>query len=227
MRYGTEESLGLYVFREPKSAKQLHAGIVPRAVDEYWQFRAKIPEQPLEQQLGNPAWHLLRANGDKGGDGDTLPVTYGLLLNLVAVLGPGASHEQVWSYLGNYIHGADPADHPELDALVDRALAYNRDFVAPTLNRRAPAPNEAAALEAFDALLAGTPEDVSAEDLQAEIYEIGKRAEFGFESLRDWFRALYETLLGSSQGPRMGSFVALYGTANTRKLIAEALARAG
>ena len=36
---------------------------------------------------------------------------------------------------------------------------------------------------------------------------------------------LYETLLGSSQGPRMGSFISLYGLKNTRKLIAEALAR--
>jgi len=225
MRYGTEESLGLYVFREPKSAKQLHAGIVPRAVDEYWQFRAKIPEQPLEQQLGNPVWHLLRANGYHGGDGDTLPVSYGLLLNLVGVLGAGATREQVWSYLGNYIHDADPAHHPELDALVDRAIAYNRDFVAPTLARRAPTAGEAAALRALDALLAASAEDTSAEDLQTEIYEIGKREEFGFESLRDWFRALYETLLGSSQGPRMGSFIALYGVANTRRLIAEALAR--
>jgi lysyl-tRNA synthetase class 1 len=225
MRYGTEESLGFYVYREPKSAKQLHAGIVPRAVDEYWQFRAKILEQPLEQQLGNPAWHLLRANGYKGGDGDTLPVSYGLLLNLVGVLGAGATHEQVWSYLGNYIHDADPAHHPELETLVDRAIAYNRDFVAPTLHKRAPEPNEAAALRALDALLAETPAEASAEDLQTEIYEIGKREEFCFESLRDWFRALYETLLGSPQGPRMGSFIALYGIENTRKLIAEALAR--
>jgi lysyl-tRNA synthetase class 1 len=44
--------------------------------------------------------------------------------------------------------------------------------------------------------------------------------------LRAWFLALYETLLGSSQGPRMGSFIALYGIDNTRKLIAEALAAA-
>ncbi|RYZ56935.1 MAG: lysine--tRNA ligase, partial [Proteobacteria bacterium] len=138
LRYGSEESLGLYLYREPKSAKSLHAGIVPRTVDEYWQFRAKIPEQPIEQQLGNPVWHLLRANGYAGGDGDTLPVTYALLLNLVGVLGADATAEQVWSYLGNYIHDADPANHPDLDALVGRALAYNRDFVAPTLRKRAP-----------------------------------------------------------------------------------------
>src|SRR5690606_9197190 len=115
---------------------------------------------------------------------------------------------------------------PELEALIDRALAYNRDFVAPTLHKRPPQPNEAAALLALDELLARMPDDASAEELQTEVYEIGKREEFGFESLRDWFRALYETLLGSSQGPRMGSFIALYGVANTRRLIAEALERA-
>ena len=225
LTYGTEESLGFYLFREPKSAKSLHIGVIPRAVDDYWQFRAKIPEQPLEQQLGNPAWHLLRANGYQGGDGDTLPVSYGLLLNLVGVLGAGASHEQVWSYLGNYIHDLDPGRHPELEALIDRALAYNRDFVAPMLRRRAPEPNEAAALLELDRVLGGVHETTPAEELQTAIYEIGKREEFAFESLRDWFKALYETLLGSSQGPRMGSFIALYGVANTRKLIAEALSR--
>ena len=42
-RYGSEESLAFYIYREPKSAKSLHLGVIPRAVDEYWQFRANIP----------------------------------------------------------------------------------------------------------------------------------------------------------------------------------------
>ncbi len=226
LTYGSEESLGFYLFREPKSAKSLHVGVIPRAVDEYWQFREKLAEQPLDQQLGNPVWHLLRTNGYHGGAGDTLPVTYGLLLNLVGVLGAKATRAQVWSYLGNYIADADPAAHPALDTLVTCALAYNRDFVAPTLQRRAPAPNEAAALAALDAALAGAQAEASAEDIQTTVYAIGKDPAYGFESLRDWFKALYETLLGSSQGPRMGSFIALYGVANTRALIAEVLAEA-
>ncbi|MFZ1744115.1 MAG: lysine--tRNA ligase [Pontixanthobacter sp.] len=228
LQYGTQESLGFYIFPNPKSAKQLHVGVIPRAVDDYWQFRERLTEQPLDKQLGNPAWHLLRANvqidgPDAPGAGDTVPVSFGLLLNLVGVLGAEASREQVWSYLVNYVADADPEKHPEVDTMVSAALAYNRDFVAPTLNRRAPAANEAAALRALDAELAGLPEDYPAEDLQTKVYEIGKQEEFGFENLRDWFRALYEILLGSSQGPRMGSFFALYGIANSRKLIADAL----
>ena len=203
----------------------MHAGIVPRAVDEYWQFRAALTGQALDKQLGNPVWHLLNAQTSGSGAGDTLPVTYGLLLNLVGVLGAEATREQVWSYLANYIAKADPAAHPDLDKLVDSAIAYNRDFVAPTLARRAPGTNEAAALRRLDEELAGLPDGANAEDIQTMIYEIGKDPAFAFGNLRDWFRALYETLLGSSQGPRMGSFVALYGIANTRRLIAEALAR--
>jgi lysyl-tRNA synthetase class 1 len=231
LTYGSEESLGFYIFPNPKSAKQLHVGVIPRAVDDYWQFRQRIAEQPLDKQLGNPAWHLLRANGgfdgaEAPGGGESLPVTYGLLLNLVGVLGAGATREQVWSYLGNYIDDPDPARHPELDRLVDAALAYNRDFIAPTLERRAPTAEEAAALKTLDMALEMVAADAPAEELQTIVYEIGKQEEFGFENLRDWFRALYETLLGSSQGPRMGSFIALYGIADTRRLIAEALARA-
>ncbi len=230
LTYGSEESLGFYIFREPKSAKQLHAGVIPKAIDEYWQFRAALKDQPLDKKLGNPVWHLLSANAEALGEtpagaGEALPVPFSLLLNLVGVLGAEATREAVWSYLGNYIADADPAAHPALDDLVGKALAYNRDFVAPTLVKRAPQGGEVAALQALDAALAEAPQDMSAEDLQTIVYEIGKREEFGFENLRDWFRALYETLLGSEQGPRMGSFIALYGIGPSRKLIADALAR--
>ena len=224
LTYGSEESLEFYLFREPKSAKSLHTGIIGRAVDEYWQFREKLPTQPIEQQLGNPVWHLLRTNGYQGGEGDSLEVSFGLLLNLVGVLGAHATRDQVWSYLANYVENADPAAHPALDTLVTCALAYNRDFIAPTLQRRKPEAGEAAALAALDEELAATSDDADASLLQNIVYEIGKDPHYGFESLRDWFKALYETLLGSSQGPRMGSFIALYGIENTRRLIAEALA---
>ncbi|MET0250685.1 MAG: lysine--tRNA ligase [Novosphingobium sp.] len=226
LTYGSEESLGFYLFREPKSAKSLHIGVIPRAVDEYWQFRDKLAAQPLEQQLGNPVWHLLGANGGPREAGEGLPVTYGLLLNLVGVLGERATREQVWSYLGNYLPDPDPALHPALDALVGRALAFNRDLVAPTLCRRSPSANEVAALAALDRELAELAPDTGAEAIQSIVYAVGKDEASGFAQLRDWFKALYEILLGSPQGPRMGSFIALYGIANTRALIAEALSLA-
>jgi lysyl-tRNA synthetase class 1 len=228
LTYGSEESLGFYIFANPKSAKQLHAGVIPKAIDDYWQFRERLPEQELDKQLGNPVWHLLRANeriegAEAPGAGEGLSVPYSLLLDLVSVLGLEATPANLADYVARYT-GASVTD-PRLMVLIESAVNYNRDFVAPNLAKRAPVGGEVEALRELDAKLAATPADASAEDLQTMVYEIGKVEAYGFGNLRDWFRALYETLLGSEQGPRMGSFIALYGVEPTRKLIAEALER--
>jgi lysyl-tRNA synthetase, class I len=218
LTYGTQESLAFYIYREPRRAKQLHMGVIPRAVDEYFQFRGNYAGQAIEQKLGNPVHHVHGGAVPEG----VPPVTFGLLLNLVGVMGADATEAQVWGYLGNYVTGASAETHPEIATLITLALANNRDVIAPTFKRRKPEGAEIAALTRLDSELAALPASACAEDIQTTVYTIGN--EGGFENLRDWFKALYETLLGSSAGPRMGSFIALYGIDNTRKLIAEALA---
>ena len=218
LKYGSEKSLEFYLYREPKKAKSLHLGLIPRAVDEYWQFREKWPEQPADQRLGNPVHHI---HDGAVPEPYRLPVSFGLLLNLTSL--PGCQEKATaWKFVQRYAPGTTPENDPELDELIGLAVNYARDFVAPTLKRRAPVGHEVDALRDFDALLAEISDDTSAEDIQNKVFEIGKR--YPFESLRHWFQALYETLLGSSQGPRMGSFIALYGIDNSRRLIAEALA---
>jgi lysyl-tRNA synthetase class 1 len=221
LRYGSEESLAFYIFREPRKAKSLHIGVIPRAVDDYWQFRGTYADQPIEQKLGNPVHHIHR--GKVPGEG--LPLTYGLLLNLVSLPGVG-DKDTAWRFVQRYAPGTSPESDPKLDELIGLAVNYARDFVAPSLHRRPPTETEAAALRDLDAGLGGLAEDASAETIQTLVFEVGK-THFGKEALRGWFAALYETLLGSSQGPRMGSFIALYGVDNSRKLIAEALAGEG
>jgi lysyl-tRNA synthetase class 1 len=216
LRYGSEPSLAFYIYREPRKAKSLHIGVIPRAVDEYWQFRGNYPSQPIEQKLGNPVHHI---HGGKV-PGGTLPVTYGLLLNLVSL--PGVHEkETAWKFVQRYAPGTSPGSDPELDELIGLALNYARDFVVPELRRRPPNEMEKEALRDLNSELAKLPPDADGEAIQHAVFEVGKR--HPFESLRAWFQALYETLLGSSQGPRMGSFIALYGIENSRRLIAEAV----
>jgi len=217
LAYAPQESLSFYLYREPKKAKQLSFGIIPKAVDEYHQFLAAYPDQEVDKRLGNPVHHVHAGDVPAA----RMPLTYALLLNLVGVASTD-DKDLIWGFVRRYAPDTAPATHPELDALIDHALVYFRDFVADSLQRRAPDAKEAAALRDLDTRLAALGEDAGAEAIQAEVYEVGKAAEF--DNLRDWFRALYETLLGTSQGPRMGSFIALYGVANSRKLIAEALA---
>ena len=109
------------------------------------------------------------------------------------------------------------------DELVGYAIRYFDSFVKPTKKFRAPTDEERTALEALDAALGGVAADTSAEDLQTVVYEVGKTNGFA-DNLRDWFKAIYEVLLGQSQGPRFGSFIALYGVTETRALIEKGLA---
>jgi lysyl-tRNA synthetase class 1 len=150
-----------------------------------------------------------------------LPLTFGLLLNLVSLPGVGDT-ATAWKYVQRYAPDTSPETHPEIDQLIELAVNYGCDFVAPNLHRRAPTEVEAEALRDLDAELEKLPTDADAEAIQNIVFEVGKR--HPFDNLRTWFQALYETLLGSSQGPRMGSFIALYGVENSRRLIGEALA---
>jgi lysyl-tRNA synthetase class 1 len=217
LTYAPETSLSFYIYREPKRAKQLSFGIIPKAVDEYQQFLAAYPTQEWDKRLGNPVHHVHAGKVPPA----RMPLSFALLLNLVGVASTD-DKDLLWAFVKRYAPEASPETHPELDALIGHAVVYFRDFVKDSLKRRTPTPEESDALRELDRRLAALPDDASAEDYQNEVYEVGKSC-FGKDNLRDWFRTLYETLLGTSQGPRMGSFIALYGLDNSRKLIAEAL----
>ena len=144
-----------------------------------------------------------------------------MLLNLASVVN-AEQPDILWGFIRRYVPGASPASEPLLGELVDRAIAYYRDFVRPEKRYREPDAMERAALEDLAATLGGLA-DSSAETVQAAVFEVGKRHPFG--ELRAWFGALYQILLGQQEGPRFGVFAALYGVPETIALIRAALAR--
>jgi lysyl-tRNA synthetase class 1 len=110
-----------------------------------------------------------------------------------------------------------------LDRLTDHAIHYYEDFVRPAKKFRAPDGRERTAFADLADRLRALPADCQdSETIQNEVYAAGKAA--GFEPLRSWFGALYEVLLGQSQGPRFGSFAAIFGLSETVRLIERALA---
>ncbi|MCY4405132.1 MAG: lysine--tRNA ligase, partial [Rhodospirillaceae bacterium] len=215
--YGPRDSLSLFMYNAPRRAKRLYFDVIPRHVDDHLTHLAKYPEKEPFERLESPAWHIHASHPPEPETG----LSYGILLNLASVCNT-EDPAVLWGFITRYVPGASPETAPILDALVGHAITYYRDMVKPTKAYRAPLPEERAALDDLRAVLAALPANSSAEDIQTEVYEVGKR--HPFESLRDWFRALYEILLGQSQGPRMGSFIALYGLAETVALIDRALA---
>ncbi len=216
LRYASPESLQLFMFQSPRTGKRLYFDVIPKNVDEYLSFLSAFPKQSAKERLGNPVWHIHGGNPPL----EDLPISFSLLLNLAS-----ASHSEdksvLWGFIRQYAPEATPERFPRLDQLVGYAINYFHDFVKPAKTYRAPTELERIALADFADRLGDAAAGTSAEELQNIAYEIGKT--HGFDNLRDWFKALYEVLLGEAQGPRFGSFVALYGVSETVSLIRRAL----
>ncbi|MFZ1815380.1 MAG: lysine--tRNA ligase [Rhizobiaceae bacterium] len=217
LTYASPESLALFMYQKPKTAKRLHFDVIPRQVDEYFQHLAAYWGQDADKQLQNPVWHIHAGNPPRV----DMPISFSMLLNLVSA---SNAHDKaiLWGFITAYMPGVTAANHPVLDQLVGYAIRYFEDFVKPNKKFRMPDERERLALVDLDARLARLDPHADGETIQTEVFAVGN--EQGFEPLRDWFQALYQVLLGQDQGPRFGSFVALYGIARTRELIAAALA---
>lgn len=221
LAYAPPESLQYFMYLKPKTAKRLYFDVIPKAVDEYHQQLRAFPDQDLKAQLANPVWHLHEGNPPES----KMVVSFAMLLNLASV-SAAEDKDTLWGFIQRYAPDATAATHPDLDAAAGYAVKYYHDFVAPAKTYRAATDAERTALLDLQARLqawegaANSPADGDA--LQTMVFAVGK--EHGFENLRDWFKALYEILLGASQGPRFGSFIALYGIKETDGLINRALA---
>jgi lysyl-tRNA synthetase, class I len=224
LRYAPPESLALYMWQSPNKAKRLYFDVIPKAVDEYLTYMQKYHAEVDEVvRHDNPVWVI------HGGVVPALQqadISFSLLLNLASACNP-ENAGVLWGFIQRYLPEATPHTHPFLDQLVGYAVRYYDDFIKAHKQFRAPSEEERVALLALRESLAGQLHNVyDADVIQEEIYRIG-REHFGKERMREWFSAMYEVLLGQAQGPRMGSFIALYGTKETITLIDQHSASSG
>jgi lysyl-tRNA synthetase, class I len=229
LTYAPTESLALYMFQRPRQAKKLYFDVIPRAVDEYYQFLAAYPRQDWKERLGNPVWHIHDGNPPQ----IQLPVTFALLLNLVSA---SNAHDKavLWGFISRHAPGVTPQTHPELDRLTAYAIRYFDDFVKPTKAFRAPDETEREALAALSDGLATLPAGADGEAIQNAALDVARSIERYQDHAKKsptggpgvsvaFFQMIYQVLIGQERGPRFGSFAALYGIDNTRALIGKAL----
>jgi lysyl-tRNA synthetase class 1 len=239
LTYASPESLAQFMFQKPTAAKRLYFDVIPRAVDDYLNFLDAYPRQDWKNRLGNPVWHIHAGDPPQAetlaheGDAKGVSVSFSMLLNLAAVAN-AEDPAVLWGFLRRYAGSASPENHPRLDKLVGYAVAYFRDFVKPAKTYRAADEVEREVLQKIDETLRDM-DNASAEEIQSALYDVGRAApryqDFAAKGAtperpgvsNDFFNMLYEVLLGEKKGPRFGSFIALYGVAETRKLIEDAL----
>lgn len=216
LTYALPESLSLYMYQKPKTAKRLYFDVIPKAVDEYHQHLKAFDGQDMAARLNNPVWHIHRGQPPVS----DMVVPFSMLLNLASA-SSAENKDQMWGFINKYAPEATPETHPGLDAAAGYAVRYYHDFVKPEKVYRAANDVERAALSDMAERLKNWNDKADAETLQSMVFAVGK--EHGFEPLRSWFGAIYEVLLGAKQGPRFGGFIALYGIDETVSLIERAL----
>ncbi len=216
LTYASTESLSYFMYLKPKTAKRMHFDVIPRAVDEYHQQLRAYPDQDAAGKVNNPVWHIHGGNPPES----RMVVPFSMLLNLASV-SAAEDKGKLWGFIRRYAPEASPETNPDMDQAAGFAVRYYNDFVKPHKVYRAPGDLEREALIDLRDQLKVWDGGLDAEALQGLVFAVGRDR---FDPLRDWFTALYEVLLGASQGPRFGGFIALYGVDETVALIDRALA---
>ena len=214
--YSSAESLCLFMYQKPKTAKRLHIGILPKTFDDYHGYLNEFVKQDQLARLNNPVWHIHEGNPPLSG----MFVTYSLLLNLVSATG-STNTDILWGFVKNYNAEANEYDNPDLARAICGAIKYYEECILPKRNFRKPVDREFTALSELAEILRNWTDPETAEDFQRAVYTIGRKYEFN--PMREWFMCIYEILFGASQGPRFGSFIGLFGAKQTAKLIEEKL----
>ncbi len=216
LRYAAPESLSYFMYQKPKTAKRLFFDIIPRMMDEYHQNLGKYVEQTHEEKLKNPVWHVHSGSPPKS----DMVISFSMLLNLVSASG-SEDEKTLWGFINRYAPNIKPGDHPSLNKAVGYAVQYYRDFIKPKKVFRSADEKERIALLDLFSRLGNMPTSRGKDELQSLVYAVGK--ENNFEQLKDWFACIYEVLLGTKTGPRLGGFISLYGIEETRNLISNKL----
>ena len=216
LTYASTESLSYFMYLKPKTAKRMHFDVIPKAVDEYHQQLRAYVTQDDKARLNNPVWHI------HGGDVPVskMVVPFSMLLNLASVSG-AEDKDQLWGFIKRYAPEASAQTHADLDAAAEFAVRYYNDFVKPAKVYRAPTDLEREALIALREGLKAWDQGLDGDALQSLVFACGRER---FDPMRDWFKALYEVLLGASQGPRFGGFIALLGIEESIALIDKGIA---
>lgn len=225
LKYAPWQSMSLFMYQKPKTAKRLYFDVIPKATDDYLAFlnsfslNLDIIKQStdrdliltkVKENLENPVFFI------NFGDVPAINfnINYSLLLNLASACNP-ENTEVLWGFISKYDKSINKENSPLLQQMVSSAVNYYNDFVRQSKVFRSPTDLELIALKLLISNISSLEKDdyLNNEVLQNVVFRTGR--ESGYENnMKDWFSSLYQILLGQNQGPRMGSFIALFGVDN-------------
>ena len=213
LKYGNTNSLSLFMYHNPKRAKRLYFDCIPKSMDDYKKNFQALAELEQNKKIENPIWHIHQ----KKIPSFSYPIDFSTLLNLVTALNT-TNPIIIKDFVRIYIkESLTEETSKELDGIISLSLNYYKKFILPKINKRPPNNLEKKAVTKLINHIALFNESSSSEDYQKIIYEVGK--EIYPDNLRNWFISLYQILFGSDSGPRLGSFLKVYGKEKALKIL--------
>ncbi len=203
INYAPLESLLYYIFQNPKQAKRLYWGIVPKSVDDYLNGLSVYETLETGKKPDSTIWHLF--NQGKYVPDFKTSINFSLINNLISAIGADDKN-LIFEYLKRY----DPSIEENaaiIKGLIEKAMSYYKDFVLPNKQYRVPSASERKILKSLrDELEKYEGDDEN--ELQSIPFRIIQMHE---QSSNTFFKLFYEVVFGQERGPRFGTFVRLVG----------------
>ena len=214
LSYAPKETLSYFMYQNPRRAKKLFLDVIPKSVDEFLGHLNKFNDQNDDEKIENPVWHIMNSQNYIG----SIPISFNLILNLVSASGEN-DPDFILDFIKKYDSSVNNSDHDFMLELITGAISFEQNVNADKIQYKVPNEDEKNIFLDLINRIELLPDNVDAETIQTEIYQIGK--DYKFDNLRDWFKLIYQVLFGKSDGPRFGTFIAIYGIKETIQLIRE------
>ena len=196
-RWGTAEALNHLMFKNPRQQKKLSRETVVQYMDEVLQMTPDAPE-----------YRFIYFAGPR----PSLPMSYSDLINIVSAV--GVTDIGVLKSFAADIYGQPSGEQEKyLELLLKLAINFYTDFILPERRFPSLSPQQSQLIDKFIALINS---ETDAEAIQTGTYTIAKEA--GMPP-KDFFRLLYEVILGKPSGPRIGGFVTQMGADRITEII--------
>lgn len=194
VHYSPNECYKWFLLQDPKKSRKLFWGIIPQSVDNCIKDVKNNPE--ITNYIG---------------DFNVPNITYQTLLNIATCVSTD-DEDKFISFVKEYVD-FNLDDYPALIPMIKGAMRYYTKFVVPTKIYKTPDENEKNVLNDIIQLIS----NYNSETLRSDIFDIGKK--HYPTNLKEFFKMLYNVLMGQDSGPQFEKFVRIMGSEYVINLI--------
>ena len=218
LEFGNSKSILLLLYKRITGARELGFDDIPGLMNEYNELedtyfgRIKVDNQAKLTKLKGLYEYVNLLDPPKQ---SSIHVNYRLLIELTKIFKENRS-ERVMKKLIDY--GVVKNPEPEIEKLIEIAGNYSDEF--DEQEKIEVSLDDISVKKALGILVAALEEEEESEDIQNTIYQIAKTN--GVQP-KDFFKILYQIILGTSRGPKIGPFITDIGRKQVAKTLSEYL----